>query len=395
MSAPTRFLGDRVRTRSRGPGLLRRSLRSSAERSVYDVLRYSHLAARPFRAGLGPRPATQSARAMRQLLDVEAVAVIDTEVVLAYAGSGSKRHQDAPRLFRLASLAMESGRAQSGPPGWICGESECSLGETLAVPLRVGNDSVGAIFLGRGEGREISLGLARATREMGRLIGVQLALAEQDATRQELTRARTVAMRAQISPHFAYNTLTAAASLVRRDPDRARELLVQFADFSRYILRNDRVNTPLSDELRNVHNYLDLERMRHPDRLEVVFRIDPGVLHVLVPVLILQPLVENAVQHGIEESGEGGKVTIIAEDRDEDVFVAVSDTGVGLDDEVVSGLLGESPPSGDDGHFGIRSVNERLRTTYGDRYRLSLSSAPGEGLIASFCVPKYRAGVTA
>lgn len=332
---------------------------------------------------------------MRQLLDVEAVAVIDTEVVLAYAGSGSKRHQDAPRLFRLASLAMESGRAQSGPPGWICGESECSLGETLAVPLRVGNDSVGAIFLGRGEGREISLGLARATREMGRLIGVQLALAEQDATRQELTRARTVAMRAQISPHFAYNTLTAAASLVRRDPDRARELLVQFADFSRYILRNDRVNTPLSDELRNVHNYLDLERMRHPDRLEVVFRIDPGVLHVLVPVLILQPLVENAVQHGIEESGEGGKVTIIAEDRDEDVFVAVSDTGVGLDDEVVSGLLGESPPSGDDGHFGIRSVNERLRTTYGDRYRLSLSSAPGEGLIASFCVPKYRAGVTA
>ncbi len=380
---------------SRGLGLLRRSLRSSAERSVYDVLRYSHLATRPFREGLGPRPAAQSARAVRQLLDVAAVAITDTTEVLAYAGAESRKHQGASNLFQLAETAMESARAQSAPPGWICGDPSCRLGETVAVPIRVGNDSVGAVVVGRGEGRDITLGMARATREVARMIGVQLALAEHDTTRQELTRARTVALRAQISPHFAYNTLTAAASLVRRDPDRARELLVQFADFSRYILRNDRVNTPLSDELRNVHNYLDLERMRHPDRLEVVFRIDPGVLNVMVPVLILQPLVENAVQHGIEESGVGGVVTIVAEDRDEEVYVAVIDTGPGMEMSGISDLLGASRFDAGEDHYGVCSVNQRLQTTYGERYRLSLDSEVGEGLTASFCVPKFRAGMTA
>lgn len=383
-----------MQTRSRGLGLLRRSLRSSAERSVYDVLRYAHLAARPLRTGLGPRQATQCARAVRQLLDVEAVAITGTHDVVTYVGPEPKRHQEGPRLMQLAHQAMESGRAQSGPPGWMCGDPGCRLGESLAVPIRVGNDSVGTLVMGRGSGREVSLGLARAGREVARLIGVQLALAEQDATRQELTRARTVALRAQISPHFAYNTLTTAASLVRRDPDRARELLVQFADFSRYILGNDRVNTTLSDELRNVHNYLDLERMRHPDRLEVVFRIDPGVLNVVVPVLILQPLVENAVQHGIEESGEGGTVTILAEDRDEEVYVAVEDTGCGLSEEMIVKLLSDPGSSDESEHYGIRSVNERLQATYGERFRLSLGSELGEGLTASFCVPKFRAGVT-
>jgi two-component system LytT family sensor kinase len=263
---------------------LRRALRSSGERSVFDTLRMAHLAVRPVRQGLDERSAGQVARSAAALLDVAAVAVAHREGILAYHGVGSRHHgTDDPLLTALAIKVMESGRVRSASHEEICPDVDCPVGEAAAIPLKVGNDNVGALIVIRMTGKDITLGVLRAGRELARLLGVQLALAEIDETRQELVRAQTAALRAQISPHFAYNTLTAAASLVRRDPERAREVLVEFAEFSRYILRNDKVNTTLSEELRNVHTYMDLERARHRDRLEVVFRVDPGVLPVVVP----------------------------------------------------------------------------------------------------------------
>lgn len=379
--------------RRRGGGLLRRALRSTGERSVYDTLRMAQLAVRPVRQGLDEKSATQVARASAALLDVSAVAVARRDGILAYYGAGSRHHgTDDPVLAALAEGVIESGRAASNHE--ICPDPGCPMGEAAAIPVKLGNDVVGALVVIRVVGKDLTLGVLRATRELARLLSLQLALAEVDETRQELVRAQTAALRAEISPHFAYNTLTAAASLVRRDPERAREVLVEFAEFSRYILRNDKVNTTLSDELRNVHIYMDLERARHEDRLEVVFRVDPGVLPVVVPMLILQPLVENAVVHGIERQVEMGTVTIVAEDRDEEVFVAVTDTGTGMDAETVDSLFsGPERDNGDRTHVGLRNVHERLQTTYGERYRLTVDSAPGEGTTVSFCVPKFRAGL--
>lgn len=376
-------------------GFMLGALRSSAERSVYDTLRSAHLAVRPLREGLDARSAGQAARATRHLLSVGAVAMADTESVLAYQGVGSRHHGEAdPVLTRLAQTVVANGRMTSVPAEKLCDSVFCGLGEAAGIPITVGNDPVGALLVIRVSGKDLTLGLLRAAKEVARQAGLQLSLAEGDRTRQELVRAQTVALRAQISPHFAYNSLTTAASLVRRDPERARELLVQFAEFSRYILRNDRVNTTLADELRNVHTYLELERARYPDRLEVVFRVDPGVLPVVVPVLILQPLVENAIVHGLGGSTTREVVTIFAEDRDEEVFVAVTDTGIGMDEATLS-TVATSHPVGGQGRLGLRNVQERLKTTYGERYRLNIESTPNEGTQVSFCVPKFRAGVTA
>jgi two-component system LytT family sensor kinase len=370
------------------------ALRSSAERSVYDTLRLAHLAVRPLREGLGERSAGQAARAIRNLLSVGAVALADTDSILSYQGIGSRHHGESdPVLTELAASVASEGRTRSVPAEKVCGSRVCGIGEAAGIPIKVGNETFGALLLVRVMGKDLTLGLLRAGREVARQAGLQLALAEGDRTRQELVRAQTEALRAQISPHFAYNTLTAAASLVRRDPERARELLVQFAEFSRYILRNDRVNTTLADELHNVHTYLELERARYTDRLEVVFRVDPGVLPVVVPVLILQPLVENAILHGIEGSKTREVVTILAEDRDEEVYVSVSDTGSGMDSATLSSINSWHPAAGSD-HLGLRNVQERLRTTYGERYRLTIESEVEEGTRVSFCVPKFRAGVT-
>ena len=155
-------------------------------------------------------------------------------------------------------------------------------------------------------------GLVRAADEVARWVSGQLELAELDASRTRLMEAEVRALRAQISPHFIYNSLGAIASFVRTDPDRARELLLEFADFTRYSFRRHGEFTTLAEELRSVERYLLLEQARFGDRLQVTLRIAPEVLPVAVPFLCLQPLVENAVRHGLEPAGGAGRITIVA-----------------------------------------------------------------------------------
>ncbi len=134
---------------------------------------------------------------------------------------------------------------------------------------------------------------------------VSSTLAELDASRTRLMEAEVRALRAQISPHFIYNSLGAIASFVRTDPDRARELLLEFADFTRYSFRRHGEYTTLAEELRSIERYLLLEQARFGDRLQVTLRIAPEVLPVAVPFLCIQPLVENAVRHGLEGRPDG------------------------------------------------------------------------------------------
>ena len=147
------------------------------------------------------------------------------------------------------------------------------------------------------------------------------------------------ALRAQISPHFVYNSLTAIASFVRTDPDRARELLLEFADFTRYSFRRHGEFTTLADELRSIEQYLMLEKARFGDRLDVTLRIAPEVMPVTVPFLCVQPLVENAVRHGLEGKTGVGHVSVRAEDVGAECVISVEDDGVGIDPEKVRRTL--------------------------------------------------------
>lgn len=322
-----------------------------------------------------------------------AVAITDLKEVLAYSGIGHRHHGVGDlQVFEIGEAAIRTGGSRASRSGLVCDRLDCPIGETVAVPLRAGSEVMGSLILLRLKDQPVTLGLIRAAREVARQLSNQLQLAEGDVTRQELLRARTVALRAQISPHFAYNTLTAIGSMVRRDAERARELLIQFAEFSRYILRNDRINTTLSDELRNVHTYLELQRARHGDRLEVVFRVDPEVLPITIPMLLLQPLVENAVQHGLERRDGIWLVTIDAEDRDDDVYLSVSDNGVGMADEAIASITASGGDPGE-GSVGLANIQERLRSTYGEHYGLHIESEPGSGTRVSMLIPKYRAGV--
>jgi two-component system LytT family sensor kinase len=234
-----------------------------------------------------------------------------------------------------------------------------------------------------------SVQLVRATGEVARWVAGQVALAGLDAERARAAEAELRALRDQISPHFVYNCLAAIASFVRTDPDRARELLLEFADFTRYSFRREAFTT-LAEELRNVERYLVLEQARFGDRLGVDLRISPEVLPVTIPLLTVQPLVENAVRHGMADRPV--TVRVEAVDAGEDAVISVEDDGTGADPEEVRAALDGAVGSES---VGLLNVDSRLRRAFGDGAGLAVETAPGAGTRVVFRVPKYAAGVRA
>jgi two-component system LytT family sensor kinase len=261
----------------------------------------------------------------------------------------------------------------------------CVLSVAVAVPLVAGDEVAAALVaLAPAAGT----GLIRTAEAVARWVATQVELAELDRSRARLAEAELRALRAQISPHFVYNALTTIASFVRTDPDRARDLLLDFADFTRYSLRDQGLYSTLADELLAMDRYLGLERARFGDRLGVTLRIAPEVLSVAVPTFVIQPLVENAVHHGLE-AGEG-RVTIVAEDGGAECWLSVEDDGVGMDPVEARRLLGR-PHEG----IGLANVDERLRFCFGDRHGLVVETGLGAGTKVSLRVPKWAPGVRA
>jgi two-component system LytT family sensor kinase len=256
------------------------------------------------------------------------------------------------------------------------------------VPLSTDDRVVGSLAA---YGPHASAGLVKAAQEVAGWVDSQLELAELDRSRTLLMEAEVRALRAQISPHFIYNSLTTIASFVRTDPERARELLLEFADFTRYSFRRHGDFTTLAEELRSIDRYLLLERARFGDELQVTLRIAPEVLPVAVPFLCMQPLVENAVRHGLE--GAPGRITILAEEAGAECLISVEDDGAGMDPERMRRVLAGEAPKG--AGIGLANVDERLRQVYGDAYGLVVETALGAGMKVSLRVPKYRPGVSA
>lgn len=226
---------------------------------------------------------------------------------------------------------------------------------------------------------------------MARWVCVQLELAELDRSRTQLIEAEIKALRAQISPHFIFNSLAAIASFVRTDPEQARELLLEFADFTRYSFRRHGEFTTLADELHSIDQYLALVRARFGERLAVTLQVAPEVLPVALPFLCLQPLVENAVKHGLEGAVTRSRITISALDAGAEAEVVIEDDGTGMDPERLRQILrGEGGASTG---IGLLNVDERLRQVYGDDYGLVIETGIGAGMKITLRLPKYRAGV--
>jgi two-component system, LytTR family, sensor kinase len=368
-------------------GRSRRTFGTPAERATFATLHTANLAAPPLREGLTADAAGRAARHLATLLGGAAVAITDDGALLVWEGEAADRH--AASAVDLATPVLDDGRPLVVPVGNLsCAEPDCPVRAAVVAPLLVEDTVVGTLT---SYAATASPARVRAVGEVARWVSGQLELAELDASRTRLAQADLKALRAQISPHFIYNSLSAIASFVRTDPERARDLIVEFAEFTRYSFRSTGDFTTLADELRAIDRYLLLERARFGDRLSVTLRIAPEVLPVAVPFLCLQPLVENAVQHGLE-GPDGGTVTIVAEDAGAEGHIGVEDDGVGMDPERLRrALAGED--RGDS--VGLGNVDERMRSVFGAEFGLVVETGPGAGTRVSMRVPKFRAGVRA
>lgn len=194
-----------------------------------------------------------------------------------------------------------------------------------------------------------------------------------------LMTARLEALASQINPHFLFNTLTSISSLIRSRPETARMLIGKLSGLLRHLLRSQDHFVALRDELASIDQYLDIETVRFGPTLVVEKRIAPETLDQTVPSMLLQPLVENSIKHGLTRKVGGGRITISSERTPGHTVIQIVDDGLGM--------VAEGPDQGRSGGIGLRNVDERLRVIYGANYRLQLSSVPGEGTCARIEIP--------
>jgi two-component system LytT family sensor kinase len=202
-------------------------------------------------------------------------------------------------------------------------------------------------------------------------------LQEQDKL---LLAAKLEALANQISPHFLFNTLASISSLIRTQPDTARMLIAKLSGLLRRLMRSTDHFVTLREELQSIDEYLDIEVVRFGPQLRVDKQVSPDTLEVIVPSMILQPLVENSIKHGLARKIGGGRITIATVLRDRHAIIEVRDDGLGMSEERLERALS--------GGIGLSNVNERLQTIYGTHYQLKLTSVPGQGTCARMEIPE-------
>jgi two-component system LytT family sensor kinase len=198
---------------------------------------------------------------------------------------------------------------------------------------------------------------------------------------QLLLKARMDALSRQINPHFLFNTLNTVSALIRFDPDNAREVVLKLSNILRRLLRKHETFVPLREELEFIDDYLDIEVARFgQDNLDIIKQIDEETLEAFVPSMLLQPIVENCLKHGLAPKLDGGKIQLRTTNRDGRLHIEIEDNGVGISEEKMPHVYVEG--------IGLSNVRERLRVLYGADFHLQIESRPGQGTLIKIDIPE-------
>ncbi|WP_067344305.1 sensor histidine kinase, partial [Marinomonas spartinae] len=331
--------------------------------------------------GFDGRSAEKVARIIYEETNVGAVAITDTENTLAFIGIGEDHHKpNTPISSKYTRQAMEQNRiiylgARESP--YHCSISDtCKLGTVLVIPLRAGKKVVGTIKLYEPK-RKLLSNINRSMGEgIGQLLSSQILYGDFQQQQALLTQAEIKLLHAQVNPHFLFNALNTISAVIRRDPNKARELIQHLSHFFRSNLKQNIETVALKDELAHVNAYLTIEKARFTDRLTVEVNIHEAIQDRLLPSFTLQPLVENAIKHGISTMLEGGRVRIYSERN-----------GVGYN-IVVEDNAGQFVPASDGNQgLGMEIVAKRLVHFFGDKAALQTECEAGKATRMRFLVP--------
>ncbi len=258
-------------------------------------------------------------------------------------------------------------------------------GHGIMIPLKEKQDVIGTLMLYKKPRESMTAIDKELAKGLGRLFSTQLTLSNLEKNSKLLAIAELKNLQAQINPHFLFNSLTVIASLCRIDAEKARDLIIHLSNFFRKNLNLNRELVNLDTEISHVKSYVEIEKARFEDKLKIIYDIDSDA-DCLIPPLILQPLVENSIKHGILPKKIGGTVIIRALCEENSINIAIIDDGVGIDSERIDEILNKE--SIDNKSVGINNVNQRLKGIFGEEYGLSITSKINKGTKVSFKVPQ-------
>ncbi len=347
-------------------------------------------AARGHWAGLTREMAERIARILLGVAQVDAVAITDAARILAYEGAGCPHMRPGQpvqtkatrQVLRTGEVAMIERKEDLHCPVAGC---PCGVQAAVIAPLKVQGEVVGTVKLYAERPGPMPGYATRLAIGISELLSLQAELSEVERQKELLAQARLEALQAQIRPHFLFNTLNTVIATSRFDPDLARELLTELAAFLRHTISYRGEKIRAAEEIAFVQQYLRLEQARFGERIAVRLRVDETVEDALLPVLALQPLVENAIVHGLAPKDGHGKLIVSVRRRGPELQVAVIDDGVGIPRARQRRLF--LPREGSGMGLGIANVHERLHALYGSRGRIRLRSRPGRGTFVVVRMP--------
>lgn len=339
------------------------------------------------RKGLTFNSAFKVAQIIHEKMGVFALAITDIERVLAFVGGGEDHHMaDGPILTKATkeALSQNETRILSSKEEIGCPSIKCPLRAAIVVPLEVKGKPVGTLKFYYDNEKKLTENNLAMAKGLAKLLSTQLELSEVERMESLTCEAELKALQAQIHPHFLFNSLNTIAMFCRVNPEEARRLLIQFAEFFRKSLEWRGELVALKEELDYVNSYLALEKARFGAKLEVIEEIDPLALKYKVPALTLQPIVENSVQHGIPPEGHI-QIKITARISDSVMQISIKDNGAGILRRNLKKVLSKGFGSGIG--IGLSNVNERLISLYGEDYGLAILSVPRKGTEVKIKIP--------
>lgn len=351
------------------------------------VLHIADLTLPYFRKGLNEESARNAAKCIHTMAHVSAVALTDTEKILAFVGLGEDHHfSKQPILTEATRKVLQTGKSiQAISETEIhCQEPNCPLRSAVIVPLQQGEKTIGVLKLYRAQ-RGKSVVDVTLAEGLGKLFSNQLELADLEHQKELRIAAEIRVLQAQIQPHFLFNTLNTVVSLIRTRPEQAREVLIFLGEFLRHNMRQGVAFHSVREECEHVQAYLAIEEARFEDKLHFTMDIEVGTESILLPPLVLQPLVENAVKHGLLPKESGGSVSLKVRRHGNNLEIVVYDDGIGISNIKMKDILEGDQVERHEAGLGLRNVHQRLLGHYGQG--LTIKSTFGEGTIISFQVP--------
>ncbi|MHC1742458.1 MAG: LytS/YhcK type 5TM receptor domain-containing protein [Syntrophobacteraceae bacterium] len=336
--------------------------------------------------GFNRDSAPEIARIIFEETQVGAVAITDTERVLAFVGHGSDHHlPDSPISSPLTRQAIAENRvifADGVHDRYTCSLADkCPLNSVLVVPLHVDQQVIGTIKLYE-PSQKLFLNMNKALGEgITRLLSSQLILSRYEEQKDLLVMAELKILQAQVNPHFLFNSLNTIISIIRSDAGRARELLIHLSNFFRKNLKRSVELSTLEEELDHINSYLKIEKARFEDRLTIEMDIDRSLLQLKIPSFTLQPLVENAIKHGISNMLGPGIARIQAYREGDLAVIEIEDNA------------GTYCEDGESNGLGIKIVDRRIKILMGESYGTRVACVPNEMTRITVTIPAEESGL--